>query len=1033
MSVKSFGGIFKERVVRVFISSTFSDMKEEREQLVKHVFPQLRKLCDQRGVTWGEVDLRWGITDEQSREGKVLPICLEEIRSCRPFFIGILGERYGFIPKKIRESLIEQEPWLMEHLEKSVTELEILHGVLNDPEMAEHAYFYFRDPSFSKTLPNEDKTSRDKLTALKDKIRKSGLPVHENYPDPKTFAELVFKDISDVIEQCFPKGSELDPLDREALDHEALAQNKSRVYIGRKEYFGKLDKHVESKSEPLVVLGESGAGKTALIANWIMHFREENPDEFVIMHFVGGTQQSSDWALMLRRIMNEFKRRFNIDRDIPTEPDKLRSDFANWLHMAAAKGRVILLIDALNQLEDKEGALDLVWLPPVIPENIRLILTTLPGGSLDDLEKREWPQFEVKPLDDDERKLFVHDFLAQYRKKLDDNRVARIVSSDQTRNPLYLNSLLNELRVFGEHTQLDERIDYYLQAENVPQLFDKILERFEQDYEHEKPDLVRDAMSFIWASRRGISESELLEILGEDNNPLPQAFWSPFYLAAERYLVSRSGLTGFSHAYMRQAVRNRYLKDVDKQKSAHIQLADYFERQEINTRKVDELPWQLSSTKEWKRLFETLSNFDFFDKAWHLHKFEILRYWTKIQSNSELNLMDAFKPLLKSPLQNLNQSVLISISQLLSSSGYFTEANALLSKLIEFYREVDDQLSLVECMNLYSSNLIESSCELDKAMNLLNEQERICLKHNYSEMLKICKGNKARILFLRGEIEESESLHKEVEQICRKTNDLRTLAVSLSNQAVILKTKGRLDDAMKILKEEETICRQIGDIVLHLFCIGSQAYIFHLQGKLEEALELLKEQEKLSRDIHNQKGLIASICGQAAITADMGDLETAIELFKEQEKICTEINDQEGLLAALGNQGHVLLMMDELNGAIKLLKKQESICLEIENFNGYWRCLGNQASVHLKLGDAERSMSLRKKQEKLCREANVADGISLSLAGQAEVLLIRKEPQKALPLVEEAFNIANKNGFKQLCEEINPLLEDVRSQTSKNL
>jgi hypothetical protein len=32
-------------------------MQEEREELVKQVFPQLRRLCERRGVTWGEVDL----------------------------------------------------------------------------------------------------------------------------------------------------------------------------------------------------------------------------------------------------------------------------------------------------------------------------------------------------------------------------------------------------------------------------------------------------------------------------------------------------------------------------------------------------------------------------------------------------------------------------------------------------------------------------------------------------------------------------------------------------------------------------------------------------------------------------------------------------------------------------------------------------------------------------------------------------------------------------------------------------------------
>ena len=59
-------------------------------------------------MTWGEVDLRWGITDEQ--KGEVLPICLAEIERCRPYFIGLLGERYGWVPDAIAPDLVEQEP-----------------------------------------------------------------------------------------------------------------------------------------------------------------------------------------------------------------------------------------------------------------------------------------------------------------------------------------------------------------------------------------------------------------------------------------------------------------------------------------------------------------------------------------------------------------------------------------------------------------------------------------------------------------------------------------------------------------------------------------------------------------------------------------------------------------------------------------------------------------------------------------------------------------------------------------------------------
>ena len=91
---------FDQRVIRVFVSSTFRDMQAERDELIKHTFPQLRKLCDERNVVWSEVDLRWGITQKQSERGEVLPICLPEIQRCRPYFIGVLGERYGWIPEK---------------------------------------------------------------------------------------------------------------------------------------------------------------------------------------------------------------------------------------------------------------------------------------------------------------------------------------------------------------------------------------------------------------------------------------------------------------------------------------------------------------------------------------------------------------------------------------------------------------------------------------------------------------------------------------------------------------------------------------------------------------------------------------------------------------------------------------------------------------------------------------------------------------------------------------------------------------------
>lgn len=51
----------ESREIRVFLSSTFRDFIEERDLLVKQVFPELRRKARDRGVEVVDVDLRWGL------------------------------------------------------------------------------------------------------------------------------------------------------------------------------------------------------------------------------------------------------------------------------------------------------------------------------------------------------------------------------------------------------------------------------------------------------------------------------------------------------------------------------------------------------------------------------------------------------------------------------------------------------------------------------------------------------------------------------------------------------------------------------------------------------------------------------------------------------------------------------------------------------------------------------------------------------------------------------------------------------------
>eukprot|EP00741_Cyanophora_paradoxa_P008679 tig00001368_g8402.t1 len=161
------GGAWRD--VRVFISSTFKDMHGERDCLNKIVFPRLNgEYGRARRTRFTCVDLRWGLTQEDtaaSGRGAVL-CCLDEIRRCRPWFVCLLGARYGWVPERtylppaMTDDDLERYAWLRRWpLGESVTELEVWYGLLGAGEAGEgpapRAFAFLRDPGFAAAIEDE--------------------------------------------------------------------------------------------------------------------------------------------------------------------------------------------------------------------------------------------------------------------------------------------------------------------------------------------------------------------------------------------------------------------------------------------------------------------------------------------------------------------------------------------------------------------------------------------------------------------------------------------------------------------------------------------------------------------------------------------------------------------------------------------------------------------------------------------------------------------------------------------------------------
>lgn len=103
------------KVVRIFTSSTFTDMLMERNTLMEYVYPKIKEYCrEKHGLEYQVVDMRWGVRDEMTDEHMTTALCMNELRGCQkysmgPNFIYFGAQKYGYrpIPSEIDTAELE--------------------------------------------------------------------------------------------------------------------------------------------------------------------------------------------------------------------------------------------------------------------------------------------------------------------------------------------------------------------------------------------------------------------------------------------------------------------------------------------------------------------------------------------------------------------------------------------------------------------------------------------------------------------------------------------------------------------------------------------------------------------------------------------------------------------------------------------------------------------------------------------------------------------------------------------------------------
>ena len=686
------------------MSSTFTDMKEERSILQKKVFPKLEKFCEENSARFQAVDLRWGVNEESQLNQKTLEICLNEIARCqkispKPNFLILLGDKYGWqpIPTKIPETEMLKirsvtdiqkadllDSWycldsnaippeyvlqprgeeytdyvIWEKVEKrlqsalreavnqlhfseehsikyftSATHQEIMSGALNPVDVKEkpedHVLAMIRE---TEGLPSDksadgfidlidvksdsnskqpDPYCKKQLNELKDKLKTKlcdhYIPYKAKWEDGKTvidapngFGNTIYNFLENIIKEQLKTIISPDEISHEVKLHSEFKDKLTEHFCGRDDILKTLNSYLNNSTEKrvLVMIGDSGSGKSSIMAKAVKEAISGRQNEVIIYRFIGTTSHSSNIISLLQSISGQIAKEFGTTLETLAgegreknlyELNGLSEIFNKCLALGTQQKPILLFLDALDQLSDSDNAKSLYWLPRELPANSWMLVSSLP-----ELKTQIGNHFNIALdlLPVEEATQILERWLSAIRRTLTPEQKKEVLTKfNKTKLPIFLKLAFEQAKKWNSFTS-----DFTLQ-EDVKGIINGFIDILEE--EHAK-DFVQDVICYMLSGRyMGLAENEILEILTFDEEhwqkflerthpdhrqelinqkeefkkssiamKIPMVVWSRLFLDLEPFLTERDAdgvpIITFFHRQFNEVLSERYeLIEVEK-------------------------------------------------------------------------------------------------------------------------------------------------------------------------------------------------------------------------------------------------------------------------------------------------------------------------------------------------------------------------------------------------------------------------------------------------------------------------------------
>lgn len=901
-------------VIRVFISSTFADMENERNYFNHVITPKLTRLCATRGVSFFSVDLRWGITQEEQMNGEVLPICLREIDKCRPFFIGILGNRYGSVMEEVSESLGQSFPWLGKQVGKSVTELEMLYGVLEE-ERDSDCVFCFRSDELSKQFYNAEESVEklQKLTELKETIKSRANIPSFGYDSLEEFGERIVEHFTNWLQKEFPTTESVKTLRSSWYNSEL-----QRDYFSQTSMEEFLNQYCNQSKKALLVYGEGERGKTTLLANW-------QPEGRKIMINCGADSDYRYWPEIARKIASEiseidesydfpqfdakatmyfrmsqwsYARRTegeSTDEDnvvyfvTDTERESFRKGFVTWLQQLQLKEEIYIVISDLNLIADKNSYF-LAWLPAEMPQNLHLVCSANEKEIVENAQMLGWNCKEMPLLSEDVVKAFMDIFMQNYGKNLSYEQKERLYQTEVLKYPGYLKFVIKFLISYGTFENLDYLTKQIGSMQTVNEIYRFVLTYLLEGSSEEEKLAIYAVLAILKETRMPLKEEECYEAASKvvELNPL---LWSQLRVILEQFEVINGDDWKVENREMKSVVEKlpQPQQNVNELLGLHFMKKLRTEKKVSPLRKIKENTEYAKAAvlhyvdaKEWRKLADCLSDELVLDVLTKLDWRVVRLAWMQMILYSEVNVGEQIKALL---LEQQDQLVKARLLALL--------------KDLEFFQECKEAEEMVQMRAFSELNGIDTSCISETFAKLYDQVVECKFQRDFRQVAQMTE----KILVEHPELNAYERLN-----LYRMKVEAELQTKSLEKA---MQTSG--DYCMEAVR-----AMSVRDILSVMLTRGQ---CFYFAGQLEKARENLANAQRRAQEIGNLREYLAAKNLEAMTYYRTKEFDTSMQLFDKCIEIWKKVgNVQESATCAL-NRCNAIFLKGDTTLAIQETKK----------------------------------------------------------------------------------------------------------------